>query len=65
MQAQREGKRMEQLERKLANQRLLEGEEETLKSTVTKGGSSATKLTRAQIQEAGVCITVNTCMVYA
>ena len=53
-QAQRESKRVEQLERKLANQRLLEeDEEQTLKSSA-KGAGAATKLTRAQIQETRV-----------
>ena len=44
---------MEQLERKLANQRLLEEEEHTLKGTAVRGGATA-KVSRAQIQETKV-----------
>ena len=52
-QSQKESKRVEQLERKLANQKLLEEEEHTLKGSA-KGGASAAKVTRAQIQETRV-----------
>lgn len=54
VQVQKESKRVEQLERKLANQKLLEEEEGTLKSSA-RGGAPA-KVTRAQIQETKVSI---------
>ena len=53
VQSQKESKRVEQLEKKLANQKLLEEEEQTLKGSA-KGGGSSTKVTRAQIQESKV-----------
>ena len=53
VQSQKESKRVEQLEKKLANQKLLEEEEQTLKGSA-QGGASATKVTRAQIQETKV-----------
>lgn len=52
---QKESKRVEQLERKLANQKLLEEEEVSLKS-VTRGAGAPAKVTRAQIQETKVGI---------
>ena len=50
---------MEQLERKLANQKLLDEEEQTQKGLAKGGGDSATKVTRAQIQESRVKCTHN------
>lgn len=59
MQAQKDGKRIEQLEKKLANQKLLEEEEKTLKGGATKE-ASAIKVTRAQIEETTVHSTYHT-----
>lgn len=56
MQAQKDGKRIEQLEKKLANQKLLEEEEKTLKGGATKEAS----VTRAQIEETTVHSTYHT-----
>ena len=53
MQAQKESRRVEQLERKLANQRMLEEEEVALQSKAS-GGATA-KVTHAQIEETKVC----------
>ena len=50
---------MEQLERKLANQKLLDEEEQTQKGLAKGGGDSATKVTHAQIQESRVKCTHN------
>ena len=50
---------MEQLERKLANQKLLDEEEKTSK---VKGGAAANKVTQAQIQETKVVHVLYTCM---
>ena len=61
VQAQRESKRVEQLEKKLANQKLLEEEEKDLKSSA-KGATASTKLTRAQIQETRVHCMYIACM---